>query len=607
MRQTLWNKMISLAARSALLLVTVALAASTATAQTVVTPINGGTAGGTPVVINNTSGSQTDPKISGDLVAYTDVPTGTIRYYSFMTNVDSPVPRVPGTSDSLSSVSGPLIAFSRQMSDRRTTMVFDTATNVVFEVAPQVGSSRFATALGGPTVAFVEQLVNSGDIMVYDVAASGPLVNLSSSAEIDGNPAIAPAGNVVVWERCDVSFTDCGIFKSLRLGGIWAAPALVSDTASYELNPATDGAFIVYDSNRPSVTGSDIYFQPLAGGTERQLQIPGTQRNPSISAGVIALESVDDAPGSKSDLYIYIIASNMLVRVTDTTAANEVLNEVTVLPNGDIRVVWAADDGIGGELNVYAQTFTPPAPPLVALTPINGGFASGIQVVVNNGPGDQTDPHVSGDLVSYSHTSAAEIGYYSFLTNAHAVIPKAAPGNVDTLSDVSGARIAFSRAFPDRRSSMVFDTETGALLEIAPQTGSSRFATAVGGNTVTFVEHAVGNADLMVFDLATPGPLINLGAGLESDLNPAVAPSGNAVVWERCWTGCSIWKSTRVGGIWGAATLVSNSAAYDSNPDTDGTNIIYDSNRASATGPDIYYQALNAFALSRGTGTAPLA
>jgi hypothetical protein len=52
--------------------------------------------------------------------------------------------------------------------------------------------------------------------------------------------------------------------------------------------------------------------------------------------------------------------------VTGGTAAtgcqilDAALSDIEVLPNGDIRIVWAADDGFAGELNLYARTFTPP-------------------------------------------------------------------------------------------------------------------------------------------------------------------------------------------------------------------------------------------------------
>ena len=44
------------------------------------------------------------------------------------------------------------------------------------------------------------------------------------------------------------------------------------------------------------------------------------------------------------------------------------------------------------------------APPALcaAITPVNGGIVGGSITVVNNGPGDQTDPHVSGNLAVYT-------------------------------------------------------------------------------------------------------------------------------------------------------------------------------------------------------------
>jgi hypothetical protein len=144
----------------------------------------------------------------------------------------------------------------------------------------------------------------------------------------------------------------------VNAGGGWGSPEVVSDTLSVEGNPDTDGTTVVYDSNRPSATGADIYFQPLMGGTETQLQLAGDQRNPSIDSGVIAFES---HLGTSWDLYVYIISSNTLLQVTNTPSIDEVLNDVTVLGNGDIRVVWAAAPIGGTEHDIQARTFGPPA------------------------------------------------------------------------------------------------------------------------------------------------------------------------------------------------------------------------------------------------------
>src|SRR5262245_52884574 len=85
-----------------------------------------------------------------------------------------------------------------------------------------------------------------------------------------------------------------------------------------------------------------------------------------------------------------------------------------------------------------------PARAQTTVIPLNGGMAGGTRVTINNGAGDQTDPHVSGDLAVYSDISSYSIRYYSFLTGIDLPVLKVLT-DVDTLSDVSGTRISFSR------------------------------------------------------------------------------------------------------------------------------------------------------------------
>jgi hypothetical protein len=337
-----------------------------------ITPVNGGQVASPRVTINNGPGDQTEPHVSGNLAAYTDFSTGNARihYFNFLTGSDLTVPAgAPGEIDTLSSVNGNRIAFSRQSLDRRATIVFDTLTLSFTEIDPHPGSSRFATAIGGNTLAFVDAEASNGQILAYDLAANPPVppvVLEPSATKFEGNPKVAPEGNTIVWEDCNGSFTVCNIFKAVRLGGIWTTSPVTNTLADVNVNPHTDGTWIAYDSNRTSATGNDIYFQPVGGGPERQLVIAGIQRNPSMSQGVIAFES-QSTPGSPADLFVYVMATNTLYKVTSTPLIDESLNDVSVLPNGDIRVVWAANDDIGGGSNVYATTFTP-APANLPLT-----------------------------------------------------------------------------------------------------------------------------------------------------------------------------------------------------------------------------------------------
>jgi hypothetical protein len=331
-------------------------------------PVDGGSVGGSTTVVDNSAGEQIDPHVSANLAAYTDQATGAgmIRYYDFLTPGASGI--IPSGDvwdvDELSDINGSHIAFARQHADSsRSCMVFDRTSMSTIEIAPGQGAVAHQTALGSDTVAFVNSATNDGDIVVGTIANPlASLVNLSNSWKKDLSPAVSPLGDAVVWESCEGAFVNCDIMKSTRSAGLWGAAQTLSDTTGAERDPDTDGILVVYDSNRAgALGGGDIFFQPISGGTETQVQLDGLQRNPSISGGVIAFES--KAPGSTTwDLFVYQISTNTVFRVTDTPVTNEILNDITTLENGDVRVVWAADDDFfPGEHNIYAQTFTLPA------------------------------------------------------------------------------------------------------------------------------------------------------------------------------------------------------------------------------------------------------
>jgi hypothetical protein len=303
--------------------------------------------------------------VSGDLAAYTDNAgtSSTLRYFDFLSGNQGVVPSMPGDRDLLSDVSGTRIAFSRVMNDRVACMAYDVTADLLVEVAPAPGTSRFGTALGGDTVAFVDTLSGGGDIVVADLPSGAPL-NISASLEADSNPALATSGDAIVWQRESIP-TLSDVLKATRSGGVWSPPQVVSATIDSEFNPDTDGTTVVYDSERASsVAGRDIYFQPLSGGAEVQLELAGVQQNPSISGGVIVFESTGVEPGAKSDLFAYEIASNRLFQLTATPTIGEHLNDVDVLADGSVRVVWAAeeDSSLNAQHDVFATTFDlPPA------------------------------------------------------------------------------------------------------------------------------------------------------------------------------------------------------------------------------------------------------
>src|SRR5882757_2603855 len=228
------------------------------------------------------------------------------------------------------------------------------------------------------------------------------------------------------------------------------------------------------------------------------------------------------------------------------------------------------------------------------ITPLNGGQVTSPRVTINSGPGHQTDPHVSGNLASYTD-SAITIRYFDFLAGTNFAVPSGAPGERDTLSDVNGSRISFSRFLGDSDFSthiFVYDTATSTLTEIDPQPGVSRFSPTIGGDTLAYEDLNSVEGDIFVFDLAAnpPVPPQRLSTSTHTADSPGVAPDGNTVVWEECvGSNCDIVKAVRAAGIWTVSTVV-NSISNEENPDTDGTWIVYDSNRPSGTASDIFFQ-----------------
>jgi hypothetical protein len=324
-----------------------------------ITPVSSGNVTGAPVLINSSPGNQTDPHVSGDIAAYTDESGGAIRYYDFLTAAPGSISTPMGSADQLSDVNGNHIAFARQMGLSRSCQVFDVTTLNTVQIGPD-NSGAFATALGNDTVAFV----SGDDIKVGRISnPGGALTNLSNSAAFDSGPAVSPNGNAVVWQAC--SLTSCSVLVSTFNGTSWSSPVVVANAPALNTNPDTDGTSIAYDSDRAgSVDGSDIYIQALSGGADTQLSLAGAQRNPGIASGIIAFESTAFG-ASAADLFIYEVSSNRLFQLTDTPSLDEQLNDVTVLADGSIRVVWAAHPETSSDNDIFGQTFNlPQQPPL---------------------------------------------------------------------------------------------------------------------------------------------------------------------------------------------------------------------------------------------------
>jgi hypothetical protein len=309
----------------------------------------------TPVTINAGAGDQYDPHVSGDWVSYAS--DTTIRSFNFATGADAPVPLGSSVNDLLADVSGSRIVFSRVTSDRTAVMLFDAATAAApLEIDAAPGTIRLGSAIGGDTVAYVDfGLQLRGEIVLHDLTG-GTSVRVTTDTAWDQNPSVAPDGNVVVWEHCATSPGNCDVWQAVKSGGTWSV-AVVADTVSAESNPDTNGAFVVYDSLRAA--DSDLFWRPVAGGAEQDLQLAGYQQNPSVVGSLILFESRPTLLAT-SDLFVYDVGTNAMYQLTDTPSVTEQLNDISVLPDGRIHVAWTSDEDGYDQRNVRGATFRLP-------------------------------------------------------------------------------------------------------------------------------------------------------------------------------------------------------------------------------------------------------
>jgi hypothetical protein len=128
------------------------------------------------------------------------------------------------------------------------------------------------------------------------------------------------------------------------------------------------------------------------------------------------------------------------------------------------------------------QQVTPPSP-IIINSPI---------VTINGSSGDQTLPHVSKDVAAYTDVADGRIHHYRFSTGVDSVIPDGTAVGPDTLSDVTGNHVCFSRQEVTAFEIAVVDTTTSTATEIDPHANDLRLGCALGGNTLVFVDFGTG-------------------------------------------------------------------------------------------------------------------
>jgi Thrombospondin type 3 repeat len=316
----------------------------------------------TTQLIHGGPGNQTDPHISGSLVSYSTIsPIREIRYHDLVTGANNAIPN-GGHEDTLSDVFGSTIVFRRVFSDRRpeqAIMAFNTANPTLppVELNPTPGVRRTSPAIGGRTVAWREFAATSGSlskVVTYDLD-SGIATSLSDDTVVNSEAAVSPDGRVVAFTKCETSGLACDIYASRRnTDGSWGRAIQLTGPGGEDILSDTNGEVVTHASNRSG--DFDIYWQQADGSNLRQLPLAGEQINTNMAGSLIAFESAA-ANAANADLFIWDLATERLYQVTDTPV-DEVLNDISLAPDGTVRVVHARNDDLApGSRDVYVTSF----------------------------------------------------------------------------------------------------------------------------------------------------------------------------------------------------------------------------------------------------------
>ena len=228
--------------------------------------------------------------------------------------------------------------------------------------------------------------------------------------------------------------------------------------------------------------------------------------------------------------------------------------------------------------NVFAQTTT--------TIPMLPGTTQPVAVA----PGNQVNPHVVCNLVSYTNDDlegSSTIRYLDFATNTEHVLP----GNtLDRLSDTDGRTVVFTELGATGDELILYDIASQTTTRIP---GVTNLDPAIGGNLIAFVHGKLINGlEIGVYDRSTGNTTQLTNDGL-LNLHPAVSPDGKVVVWKKCQSngkGCDIYAATQTGPGAFTTRLVTG-AGEDSGADTNGQIIAYVSDKSGEN--DIYLQRVD--------------
>jgi hypothetical protein len=161
-------------------------------------------------------------------------------------------------------------------------------------------------------------------------------------------------------------------------------------------------------------------------------------------------------------------------------------------------------------------------------------MVAGTSRVVNSSPGNQSDAHIQGNLISYTDDTSAgakNIRYFDLATNTDQLVP----GNgADSESEVNNGQIAFTESTPLGTQIVLFDTITQARTVLD---GYGYSKPSFGGNYLMFEDRSSTDflhaSDISGY-LLPNNFFFHLTLDQTPDTNPIVSQAGNAMIYQKC-------------------------------------------------------------------------
>ncbi|HLO27844.1 MAG TPA: PKD domain-containing protein [Anaerolineales bacterium] len=229
------------------------------------------------------------------------------------------------------------------------------------------------------------------------------------------------------------------------------------------------------------------------------------------------------------------------------------------------------------------------------VVPVPGPAVDVNVAVVNDSAGNQTDPHVSGDWVSYTDNSVYGVRFQNLDLGfaSDRLIPT--PGGFsDSLSDISSSKVVFMRATVASQSTYLVQIDPfgnpSAAVEVSPLAAPAnalRRRSVIGGDTIAYEDRTYDpssspQSEISLSNVEDPVALpYRLTNDTLDDLWPAVSPDGNAIVWIKCAdytsNACDVWRAERTAGVWSAPEQVTGAEGTEVLPDANGPVTVYSS------------------------------